>query len=207
MRGMAAPLPPPLPQPSASRLSHLALRAIIAVSVVVLLTVATWTGLRVSGILRSFSVPTNAMSPAVKGGDHVLMRGRITPRRGDIVVFDTRDIPRLTQPGSRGQIYLKRLVGLPGETLSIAEGQLYVDGKPLPMRNKEGEINYTNMPGTMYLTKAGETVTVPADSYFVLGDNSPNSADSRYWGFLPKKSVLGRIFYCYGPTERRGPVQ
>jgi signal peptidase I len=59
----------------------------------------------------------------------------------------------------------------------------------------------------MYLTKAGETVTVAADSYFVLGDNSANSADSRYWGFLKKSAVLGRIFYCYGPPERRGPVQ
>src|SRR4051812_29068045 len=126
---MDDPLPPPFPPAPASRRSRLAMRAVIAFGVAVMLAVVALLGLRVGGILRPFNVPNNAMSPAVKGGDHVLMLGRITPRRGDIVVFDTTDIPGLNAPGSAGQIYLKRLVGLPGETLRIADGQLYVDGK------------------------------------------------------------------------------
>ncbi|HEV7404986.1 MAG TPA: signal peptidase I [Chthoniobacteraceae bacterium] len=204
---MTEPLPPQLPKAKSSRRSRLFARAVIAVSAAVTLGFAALLGFRAVGVLRWFSVPTNAMSPAVKGGDNVLMRGRITPQRGDIIVFDTTDIPGLNAPGAPGQTYLKRLVGLPGETLRIADGQLYVDGQPMPMRNKEGEIHYTNNSFATYLRKADDTFTVPADSYFVLGDNSPNSADSRYWGPLQKTAVLGRIFYCYGPAARRGPVE
>ncbi len=174
----------------------------------VTLAVLAAVGLRVGGILRPFSVPTNAMSPAVKGGDHVLMRGRITPRRGDIIVFDTTDIPGLSAPGFAGQIYLKRLVGLPGETLRIADGQLYVDGQPMPMRNKEGEIHYTNMPQAMYLSRAGETVTVPADSLLRPGRQLCEQRRQPLLGFRPSKiRPRAASSTATARPERRGPVQ
>lgn len=204
---MADSLPPPLPEPRAARRTSLTVRAIIVVCVFIGLCVVTLVALRVTGVLRPFSMPANSMSPAVNAGDQVLMRGHITPRRGDIIVFDTSDIPQLSPPGAEPQIYTKRLVGLPGETVRIADGRLFVNGQPMPMRNKDGEIRYQNDRRASYLSTAEETITVPPDSYFVLGDNSANSADSRFWGFVPAQSVLGRVTYCYGPPERRGKVQ
>lgn len=199
-----ADLPPPLPITNDSARSKFAFRALLTLATLFVLGVGTLFALRAGGAYRVFSTPANSMAPAVIKGDHVIMRGRITPHRGDIIVFDTSEIRGL---GGTHEFYLKRLVGLPGENLRIADGKLYVNGQVTPLRNKEGEIQYQNSPMAAYLNTAEATVIVPEDAYFVLGDNSPNSADSRYWGFVPKHSVIGRIFYCYTPAERRGPVE
>jgi signal peptidase I len=164
-------------------------------------------GLVITRQVRSYSVPTAAMAPAIQAGDHVVMEHltywRHSPQRGDIAVFATDKIPRLGR-----QTYVKRLVGLPGETLRLNNGALYVNGERISLRNKAGEINYVFLPSfSKYLRNAKDTVTVPPGCYFVLGDNSERSADSRMWGFVPAASVVGRIVWCYWPIQNAGGVE
>jgi len=180
-------------------------RLFVAGVVIAGLTLAV---LRLTGLLRPFYVPTGAMTPAVSAKDSVLMEG-VTylfrrPQRGDIVVFKTDDVE---DPGRmpKNEIFNKRLAGLPGERLRIAGGKLFVNGVPVSFANAAGEISLVNT-GSKYLATEQATVTIPEGQYFVLGDNSPNSFDSRYFGFVPAKSIIGRIVYCYSPPGRIGWV-
>ena len=125
------------------------------------------------------------------------------PARGDIVVFDTEGI-RLF---AHSQMNIKRVAGLPGDTISISGGKLLVDGRPAP--ELDG-IRYVIMPANPIsgaegaLHEEGDTFTVPAATYFMLGDNSPNSFDSRYWGPLPAANIKGRAAMRFWPWSRIG---
>jgi signal peptidase I len=160
--------------------------------------------LRVTGLIRPYNVPTDAMRPAVAAGDHVLVEGfshKIRgPRRGDIAVFTTKAIPR-NPPGTR---YLKRIVGEPGEQLQIVNGKLLVNGKHVALTNEQGEIHYSSPRGASFLASSNDTVTVPPGQYFVLGDNTANSMDSRYFGFVAAEEIKGRCVFCYWPLRRFG---
>jgi signal peptidase I len=143
------------------------------------------------------------------------------PEAGDPFVFRTRDIPGI-EGGPRDMVdkyYIKRIGGVGGETLEIEDGTLLVGGEPRAEveafnRNalKEGEYSgyvYPN-PDARYppklLTQPGETAEVP-DGYFVaLGDNSANSLDSRYWGYVPEKAVIGKAIFIYYPFTKRWGV-
>jgi signal peptidase I len=150
--------------------------------------------LRFSGLIRTFSVPTAGMSPAIESGDNILMESLSylvkKPERGDVLVFKTDDIPLIPEHS----IYVKRLVGLPGDQLRLSNGILYLNNEPVSLRNRSGEIHYVILPFSRFLANDSETITVPDGHYFVMGDNSAHSADSRLWGFLPAKSVLGRAY-------------
>jgi len=161
--------------------------------------------LRLCNLIRPFSVPTGAMIPAVSPGDHILMEGFTflfgKPHRGDIVVFRTAGIESLPQD----QFYVKRIAGEPGDHVRISEGKLFINDKPVSLSNALGEIVY-NLPWGN--EKSAKTdVTVPRGCYFVLGDNSTNSLDSRYWGSVPRGNIIGRVAYCYFPPQRRGRVE
>jgi signal peptidase I len=161
--------------------------------------------LRLCNLIRPFSVPTGAMIPAVSPGDHILMEGLTflfgQPHRGDIVVFRTAGIESLPQD----QIYVERVAGEPGDHVRISDGKLFINEKPVSLSNAFGEIVYS-LPWAA--EKSAKTdVTVPKDCYFVLGDNSTNSFDSRYWGSVPRGNIIGRVAYCYFPPQRRGRVQ
>jgi signal peptidase I len=161
--------------------------------------------LRLCNLLRPFSVPTGAMTPAVSPGDHILMEGFTflfgKPHRGDIVVFRTAGIESLPQD----QIYVKRIAGEPGDHVRISDGKLFVNEKPVSLSNALGEIVYSLPLRTEKLVKTD--VTVPNGCYFVLGDNSTNSLDSRYWGSVRRENIIGRVAYCYFPPQRRGRVK
>src|SRR6185369_2711466 len=102
--------------------------------------------LRVFGLLRPFSIPTSGMAPAIAVGDCDLMENFTynfrKPRRGDIVVFKTDGIPSL----QNGVIYVKRMVGLPGDSLRISDGKLFVNDKHLALTNEAGDIRYVSLP-------------------------------------------------------------
>ena len=102
---------------------------------------------------------------------------------------------------------MKRLAGEPGDRLRVSDGKLYVNDMHVALRNSTGDIHYHFMPGSRYLASTVDTVTVPDGHYFVLGDNSTNSADSRFWGFVPAKNIMGRVSYCLWPREREGFVR
>jgi signal peptidase I len=162
---------------------------------------------RLFGLLVPFVFPNQCMTPAISRGDHFLVEGFAymarKPRRGDNVAFTARNMTSLRD----GDTYVKRLVGLPGETLRISEGKLYVNDVPVEIRNKSGVIQYTNMPFSAFLNASNSAVVIPEGHYFVLGDNSPNSNDSRNYGFLPAKLVCGRMWFCYWPLKNVGAIK
>lgn len=140
----------------------------------------------------------------------------VRPQVGDGFVFRTDNIDsplymRTAAGLQLEQYYIKRLAGTPGDTLEIRDYTLYRNGAPIE-GSKAYNLNATrtnNYPGyrAVGILAAGETFTVPPDSYIALGDNSANSQDSRYWGTVPAKDVVGRPLFIYYPfTKRWGPA-
>ncbi|MEA4862411.1 MAG: signal peptidase I [Victivallaceae bacterium] len=140
--------------------------------------------------------------------------------RGDIVVFNTEGLSYNNRPLSliSGYYYVKRLVGLPGDTLKIVDGMLYV--KPTresafrPITDFSGKFDkifsgtggyqgYQNGPAGFFLSSADDTYTVPDDCYFMLGDNTSHSLDSRWWGPVPRRNIVGKAFVVFWPFSRR----
>jgi len=129
------------------------------------------------------------------------------PHGGDVFVFRTNGISGIPPgPDNSSEHYIKRLAGLPNDTLRIQQPKLFINGaeaKAYPFQRVQSQQNgytgYRNSPGTLYLADPTSTVTVPPRSYFALGDNSANSLDSRYWGFVPERNVVGKGFFVYWP--------
>lgn len=126
--------------------------------------------------------------------DKVTYRFR-EPDRGDVIVFKA--------PNTNDEEFIKRIIVLPGETVSIKEGQIYINGRILNENYlADGLIT---MPGA-YL-KEGVEIKVPEESYVVLGDNRPYSSDSRAWGLITKDKITGRAWLIYWPISEFGTVE
>jgi signal peptidase I len=143
----------------------------------------------------------------------------IRPSVGSGFVFRTGNIPGIANTYG-DQYYIKRLVGVPGDTLEIREPAIFRNGKPIEgatafdanahrTGNYAGYFNFVPSPFQPDgLLKAGETLSVPPAKYFAMGDNSGNSQDGRYWGFVPAKDVVGRPLFVYYPFTRHwGPAR
>ena len=199
---MTASTPPPPPAAAGPVRKR---RQVVLISLVLVLGVALalW---RPLGLIRPFFVPNGAMTPAVSAGDHVMMEGFSflvrKPRRGDVVVFRTDGIAMLPP----ATLYVKRVAGEPGDRLRIADGKLYINDSQVVLGNAFGEITYQLPAGPSGMV-AHTDLTVPEGQYYMLGDNSTNSFDSRFWGCVPAKSILGRIAFCYAPAGRIGGVR
>jgi len=146
---------------------------------------------------------------AIDTGDQVFVDkftyNFVKPHRGDVFVFRTNHIPGIPDDPETGQpFYIKRLGGLPNDTLRIDPPLLYVNGEVAEeygfrrvMEAKDGYRGYG--PGRDYLASPDRTFTVPRQSYFAMGDNSYNSYDSRYWGPVPEENLVGRGLLVYWP--------
>lgn len=142
----------------------------------------------------------------------------IRPRVGQGFVFRTGNIPDIARIYG-DQYYVKRLIGVPGDTLQIKEPAIWRNGQPITGSeafvnnarrddNYRGYFNGSAANGAKYLLSPDESLSVPKNSYFAMGDNSGNSADGRYWGFVPAKEVVGRPLFVYFPFTRRwGPAR
>ena len=136
-----------------------------------------------------------SMDPTLNAGD-VLLVDRMayrfsTPKRGDIIVYKTGD-------DKKASTHIKRIIGLPGETVQISDGKILIDGKEYQEAGQFPEI--TN-PGL-----ASTTVTLESGQYFVLGDNRNNSEDSRYSdiGNVNKRYIVGKLWFTCSPFEKFG---
>jgi signal peptidase I len=188
-----------------------------------------------AGLVDRFGTPTqrqfNAGDTLIKlksfSGDHLFV-DRLTynfrrPKRGEIIVFETKNIP-LMAPDQQGQFYIKRLVGMGGETLRIGDDRhLVANGKRLDASephfervysfNPEhppaesaysGHVNNRLFPNLAPLfPDANSEFQIPADHYMVMGDNTLNSSDSRTWGSFPQSNVIGRNWFVYWPIGRQ----
>ncbi|MFL5850022.1 MAG: signal peptidase I [Solirubrobacteraceae bacterium] len=176
----------------------------IVIAVILALFVRTW-------VVQAFKIPTGSMENNLLIGDHLLVNkfifsptttavGRaLLPvrdvHRGDIVVFKYPDEPE--------RDFIKRVIGLPGDTVELRNKKVYINGQPL------------DEPYVHFLEPASEAqevtsfdvrerygpVRVPETQYFVMGDNRDNSQDSRYWGFLPRSYIKGRALMIYWSYE------
>jgi len=141
----------------------------------------------------------------------------VPPARGNVFVFKTtgiRDIQITLPPGVESEHYIKRLAGLPGDTLRIVSPDLYVNGQLASnwvfkrvMSRKDGYNGYSNPDDSryhaLYLTTPKDSFTVPPHCYFALGDNSYFSSDSRFWGTVPERNVAGKGLFVYWPFTKR----
>lgn len=155
-------------------------------------------------IIQAFKIPTGSMRPTLMEGDAILVNKFIygakiplvgwqlpalrQPKRGDVVVFIFPKDPK--------KDFIKRLIATEGETVEIKNGTIYVNDQPLT----DKIFNQTYYYNREYY--GNNKIVVPKDSYFVLGDNSASSQDSRYWGFVPKKNMLGKAIVIYWPPQR-----
>lgn len=153
--------------------------------------------LRLSGMIGIYHVPQNGMAPFIQKGDRVVAEAfsirQGLPHRGDVVVFTTAGIASAFMPQTQTQpmIYIKRVVGQPGDTLEFRGEALHINGKPVTDYFDSADIHYLPMA----LLQNGKTVQVPEEHLFVMGDNSGNSSDSRYWGPLPVKNVFQKYAF------------
>jgi signal peptidase I len=176
----------------------------IVIAVILALFVRTW-------VVQAFKIPTGSMENNLLIGDHLLVNKFIFGptassierallpvrdiRRGDVIVFKYPDEP--------DRDFIKRVIGLPGETLELRAKKVYIDGQPLD----EPYVHFLETSAdaqeitSFDVRENFRPVRVPEGYYFVMGDNRDNSQDSRYWGFLPRHYVKGRALMIYWSYE------
>jgi len=149
-------------------------------------------------IIINANVPTGSMENTIMPDDNILGYRlaylKEGPERGDVIFFYF--------PDDETQKYVKRVVGLPGETVYINEGKIYINGSEEPLDEPYLKEEWVNGTGPyMY--------EVPEDSYFCLGDNRNDSADARYWKktYVTKEKIIGKAIFTYFPFDRWGFVE
>ena len=150
-------------------------------------------------IMRPHKISGQSMMPNFQDAEFLLTE-KVTyytrnPERGDVVVF--------MPPISTTDEFIKRVIGLPGEQIMIKNGHIYINDKLLNESYIDDNVITTGGPKL----EEGQEFTVPNGQYFVMGDNRPNSSDSRYWGSITKKVMTGRAWISYWPINTSGVVQ
>ena len=160
-------------------------------------------------VVNPYRIPSSSMEPTLhcarpatgceaRFSDRVLANRFIyhfrNPKRGEIIVFKTPGPNPVCNDGHPGETFVKRLIGLPGETVSEKDGNVFVDGHPL-------QESYVQPQERDHMTGSWK---VPAGHYFFMGDNRNESCDSRTWGSVPRKNLIGEVFFVYWPPNRIG---
>lgn len=146
-------------------------------------------------LFRPFEVNGQSMYPTFHNGELVLTNlislKTGLPQRGDVVVMQAPDDPE--------KDYIKRVVGMPGDSVMLKDGDVYVNNRKLD----EGAYLASDVKtsGGAFISN-GQTVFVPPGEYFVMGDNRPNSKDSRALGFIKQTALIGKSFFVYWPPDR-----
>jgi signal peptidase I len=170
----------------------------IAGAIAIVLAIKAW-------VVNPYRIPSSSMEPTLHcaGGpgcearlsDRVLANRFIyhfrNPRRGEIVVFKTP--PAAQARCGAGGTFVKRLIGLPGDTWSEQNGYVYINGKKL---------NEPYIKADRRDTETHEAQKIPQGNYFMMGDNRSSSCDSRVWGTVPRKNLIGEVFATYWPPNR-----
>jgi signal peptidase I len=168
-------------------------------------------------VLINATIPSQSMEPTIMTNDKIfgnrLAYINSKPRRGDIIIFKS------TLPSDKGspQLYIKRIVGLPGDTVSIMDQSVKINGIPLEEPYAYYKLNT--------LSETSDEYVVPEDHYFVLGDNRDLSEDSRYWRYeaqklgivstpeegmpytyVPRENILGKAVFRYYPFNKIGSI-
>ena len=124
------------------------------------------------------------------------------PQRGEVIVFK--------YPLNKSYDYIKRIIGLPGESIMLVDNQIYIYNSEFPEGKIIDESLYIGenvlTQGRAFLGEA-QKITISDDSYFVMGDNRPESSDSRTWGFVPRKNIIGRSYFRYWPPNQIGLIK
>ncbi|MDY6833618.1 MAG: signal peptidase I [Chloroflexota bacterium] len=154
---------------------------IIEIVVTLLIVLLIFFGFQV--VVQSYRIDGDSMETSFHDGQYMLVN-KLTyrfgsPQRGDVVI--------LQRPENSSAPYIKRVVGMPGEEVEVADGHVYINNE------------LVHEPDYIPTTTGVFHQVVPEDEYFVLGDNRPNSSDSRYWGTIPREDIIGKVWVCYWP--------
>ncbi len=146
-------------------------------------------------LFRPFEVKGDSMYPNFYNNEYVLTNLIVlrfeNPKLGDVIVFKAPQDPT--------KDYIKRVIGVPGDIVSVKDGSVYLNGKQLD-ESSYLKSDVKTYPGIFL--KEDTPVKIPSDEYFVLGDNRMYSSDSREWGFVKKDEVIGESLFVYWPLNR-----
>lgn len=148
-------------------------------------------------IIVNAVIPTASMEPTIMTGDRIFgnrlaYRGDKDPQRGEIVIFK--------YPDNEKELFIKRVIGMPGDTVEVKDGHVYINGSQEPLDEPY-----------LHVATLGEygPIMVPEGAYFMMGDNRNNSADSRFWNqpFVYKDKILGKAVFRYFPFSKMKVVK
>jgi len=174
----------------------------IVIAVILALFVRTW-------VVQAFKIPTGSMENNLLIGDHLLVNKFVFgPAGAERALLPMRDIRRrdivvFKYPNEPQRDFIKRVIGLPGETLELRNKKVYINGEPL----EESYVHFLEPASDSQEVTSFDVrerygpVRVPDGQYFVMGDNRDNSQDSRYWGFLPRGYIKGKALMIYWSYE------
>ena len=181
----------------------------IVVAVGIVLAVKAW-------IVNPYRIPSQSMEPTLhcarpeaycegSRSDRVLANRFIyhfrDPRRGEIVVFHA---PKAAAVACVGGIFVKRIIGLPGEVWEERDGYTYINGKRLSEPYVEPDRRDNETKTLADIPPVGTLHRIPPGMYLMEGDNRAHSCDSRVWGLVPRSSIIGKVFFVYWPIGRIG---